>query len=161
MKKLTRPSKSFSNRSQLPRTTCDGLVMVPSRTLLEEQTEHLLRDFRHRRCAALQGTARREGRKVRHEEVEPREGNEVDRTLPHIAIQLAWESDARRHPADGGRHDMVQVSVDRNRPLQSTKTDVAQRLVSSSVHSSAPNASVMRSIWVFTADLRDQKAFPY
>ena len=107
--------------------------------------KHLLRDFWHSRCTTLQGTARREGRKVRHEEVDPQEGNEVDRTLPQIAIRLSRESDVRRHPADGGRHDMVQDSVDRNRQLQGTKTDVAQRLVSSSMHSSAPNASMMRT----------------
>ena len=65
------------------------------------------------------------GAKSRHEEVDPQERNEVDRTLPQIAIQLSRESDVRRHPADGGRHDMVQVSVDRNRQLQGTKTDVA------------------------------------
>ena len=107
--------------------------------------EHLLRDFRHRQRAVLLRTARHERRKVRHEEVDPREGSEVGRMLPQIAIQLAWESDACRHPADGGRHDMVQVSVGRNRQLQSAKTDVAKRLVSSSMHSSALNVSVMRS----------------
>ena len=60
--------------------------------------EHLLRDSWHRQCAVLLGPARRERRKARHKELEPREGNEVDRMLPQIAIQMDWESDARRHP---------------------------------------------------------------
>ena len=52
---------------------------------------HLLRDFWHNQRAVLLGTGRRERRKARHEELEPREGNEVDRKLPQITIQLALE----------------------------------------------------------------------
>ena len=73
--------------------------------------EHLLREFRDRESMALQGTARRNTRQVHHEVVELREKHEVDGKLPQIAIQLAWESEARRQTADRSGHEMVHISA--------------------------------------------------
>ena len=39
------------------------------------------------------------------------EGNEVDRKLLQVVLKTGLGSDARRHPADGGGHKMVEVSA--------------------------------------------------
>ena len=56
--------------------------------------------------------------------MEPREINEVERKLRQVNSELAWESNARPHPAHGGGHEMVEVSVGGNRQLESADADV-------------------------------------
>ena len=61
--------------------------------------KHLLRELWNGQCAVLLGTLRRERRNALHEEVVPKEGNDVDGKLPQIALLLAQEPDARRFAA--------------------------------------------------------------
>ena len=59
-----------------------------------------------------------------HKEVGPREENEVDRKFfSQVAIELAWELDGSWHLANGGGHEMIEVSGG-SRELQSAKENV-------------------------------------
>ncbi len=55
---------------------------------------HLLRELGHREGAVLLAAAGGEWRKADHEEVQAGEGDQVDRQLAQVAVQLAGEAQA-------------------------------------------------------------------
>ena len=63
------------------------------------------------------------------EEVEPREGDHVDRQLPQVSIELAGEPEARRQAGHGERDQVVEVTVGRSGDLQRPEAEVIQSLV--------------------------------
>jgi hypothetical protein len=92
-------------------------------------THHVLR-IKHLLCqlwdcqrAVLLRTTRREGRKACHEEVKPREGNQIYSDLAQVAIQLTWEAKAARHATHGCTHEMVQVTVSWSRGFKRYEED--------------------------------------
>merc|ERR1711972_795919 len=64
--------------------------------------EHLLRKLRHRQRAVLLRAARCERCKPSHEEVQSREGYQVNCDLAQVAVQLSREPEARGYAAHGG-----------------------------------------------------------
>jgi hypothetical protein len=71
---------------------------------------HLLRQLRHRQRAVLLRAAGRQRREPHHEEVQPRERDQVHRQLAEVRVQLAREPQAARHAAHRRRDQMVQVT---------------------------------------------------
>merc|ERR1712118_146594 len=63
--------------------------------------EHLLSQLRHGQGAVLLRAAACERRETCHKEMETWEGDQIDRDLPQVAVQLAWEAQAAGHAADG------------------------------------------------------------
>jgi hypothetical protein len=57
------------------------------------------------------------------------EGNHVHGELAEIAVKLAGESEARGGSANGGRYQVVKVTVGRGGELQGTEADVVKSLV--------------------------------
>ena len=93
------------------------------------RVEGLLRELGHGQRSVLLGAARGERREADHEEVQTREGNEVDGELAQVRVQLARESEAGCDAGHGGRDEMVQVAVRGRRELERSEADVVQRLV--------------------------------
>merc|ERR1711924_88164 len=88
----------------------------------------MLGQLRHRQRTVLLRSARRKGRKARHEEVQTREGDEVNGNLAKVAVQLPWEAQASRHAADRCAHQVVQV-IGGSRELQCAEADVVESFV--------------------------------
>ncbi len=91
--------------------------------------EALLGQLGDRQGAVLLRAAAGEGREADHEEVEAGERHHVDRQLPEVAVELAGEAERAGGPADGRRHQVVQVAVGRGCELERAEADVVQRLV--------------------------------
>jgi len=91
--------------------------------------EHLLRELRHGQSTILLTNTRRERREACHEEVQSREGYEIDCDLAQIAVQLPWETEASCNAAHCSADKVVQVPVSRRGQLQRSEADVIQSLV--------------------------------
>ncbi len=63
---------------------------------------HLLRQLGHRQRAVLLAAAARQRREADHEEVQPREGDQVDRQLAQVRVQLPCARVVRRRQAASG-----------------------------------------------------------
>ncbi|KGL79696.1 hypothetical protein N309_02309, partial [Tinamus guttatus] len=71
--------------------------------------EDLLGQLGDGQRAVLLAPARRQRREARHEEVEPREGDHVDRQLAQVGVELPGEAQRGGDAAHGGRHQVVEV----------------------------------------------------
>ena len=91
--------------------------------------EHLLGQLGHRQRSVLLGAAGSQGGEPGHEEVEPGEGNHVDRQLPQVSVELAGEPEAGGHPGHGEGHQVVQVAVGGSGQLQGPEADVVEGLI--------------------------------
>ena len=91
--------------------------------------EHLLGEFWHGERSVLLGPSGCQGSEPGHEEVEPGEGNHVDRQLPEVSIELAREPEAGGHTGHGEGHQVVQVTVGGGGQLQGSEADVVESLV--------------------------------
>ena len=83
--------------------------------------EHLLGQLGHRQRSVLLGAAGSEGGEPGHEEVEPGEGNHVDRQLPQVGVELAGEPEAGGEAGHGEGDQVVEVSIGRGVQLQSAE----------------------------------------
>ena len=79
------------------------------------RVEHLLSEFRDRQRSVLLASSRGERRKARHEKMQTRKRNHVDRQLPQIGVQLSGESETSGYSRHRRRNQMVQVPVRRGR----------------------------------------------
>jgi len=61
--------------------------------------------------------------------VQAGEGDEVDRRLAEVGVELAGEADARRRAAHGRGDEVVEVAVRGLRELEGAEADVVQGLV--------------------------------
>jgi hypothetical protein len=91
--------------------------------------ETLLGELRYGQGSLLLGSSGSERGESDHEEVQPGERDQVDGHLPEISVQLTRESDASGHTRDGGRDQVVQVTVGGGGELQGSEADVVKCLV--------------------------------
>mmetsp|Transcript_16305 Transcript_16305/g.45255 ORF Transcript_16305/g.45255 Transcript_16305/m.45255 type:complete len:405 (-) Transcript_16305:70-1284(-) len=91
--------------------------------------EHLLRQFRYGQGAVLLRAAGCQGSEAGHEEVETWEGDEINRDLAQVAVQLTREAEAGGDTAHGRRDEVVEVAIGRRRQLQGPEADVVQCFV--------------------------------
>ena len=91
--------------------------------------EHLLGQLGHGESPVLLGATGCQGGEPGHEEVEPGEGDHVDRQLPEVSIELAGEPEAGGHTGHGEGHQVVEVKVGRRLELEVLTADVEDRLI--------------------------------
>mmetsp|Transcript_3997 Transcript_3997/g.8803 ORF Transcript_3997/g.8803 Transcript_3997/m.8803 type:complete len:283 (+) Transcript_3997:666-1514(+) len=91
--------------------------------------KHLLRELVHVGRNVLLASHRRQRRVPDHEEMQPRERNQVDRELAQVGVELAWEPQRARDARHHARHELVEVRVAGVRQLERVGADVVQRLV--------------------------------
>mmetsp|Transcript_18074 Transcript_18074/g.56303 ORF Transcript_18074/g.56303 Transcript_18074/m.56303 type:complete len:279 (+) Transcript_18074:891-1727(+) len=91
--------------------------------------EHLLRELRHGERAVLLRAAAGERREADHEEVQAREGHEVDAHLAQVRVELAREAEAARRARHDGGDEVVEVAKGGRGQLERAEADVVQRLV--------------------------------
>ena len=95
--------------------------------------EHLLGQLGDGEGSVLLGAAGCQGSEPGHEEVEPGEGDHVDRQLPQVSIELAGEPEAGRHTGHGEGDQVVEVTVGWGGELQGPEADVVESLVVNTV----------------------------
>ena len=91
--------------------------------------EHLLGELGHTDSAVLLTTTSSKRSEADHEEVETREGNQVDGHLAEVRVELTRESQTGGDTRHNDGNEMVQVIVGRCGQLESAETDVVQRLI--------------------------------
>jgi len=91
--------------------------------------EGLLGDLRDAQGTVLLGSSGGEGGESHHEKVETGEGDHVDSQLAEIAVELAGESETAGGSADGGRHQVVEITVGRGGKLQGSEANIVKGLV--------------------------------
>merc|ERR1719331_2066735 len=91
--------------------------------------EHLLGELRHREGTVLLGATGGERGESGEEEVETREGDEVDTKLAQVRVELTREAKAASHTGHAGGAEMVEVTVGGGGELEGTEADIVQGLV--------------------------------
>ena len=91
--------------------------------------EHLLGELWHRDGTVLLATTSSKRSEADHEEMETREGNQVDGHLAEVRVELTREPQASGDAGHDDRNEMVQVIVGRSGQLESAETDLVQRLI--------------------------------
>ena len=85
--------------------------------------EHLLGELGHGKGTVLLGATAGKGSKAHHKEVKTGEGNHVHGKLAEIAVELTRETQGAGGSADGGRHQVVKITVGGGGQLQGTEAD--------------------------------------
>ena len=91
--------------------------------------EHLGDKLGNARDLVVAGGRSSEGSETNQEEVETREGDQVDRQLSQISVQLSREAERAGNSGHNLGDQVVQISVRRRSDLQSAEADIVQGLV--------------------------------
>merc|ERR1719331_34440 len=91
--------------------------------------EHLLGELWDGEGTVLLGATGGEWGEANHEEVKTWEGHEVDSEFSQVRVELTWESEAAGDTGEGGRDEMVQISVGWGGELESSEANIVKGLV--------------------------------
>merc|ERR1711937_895060 len=91
--------------------------------------KHLLGQLWYCEGTVLLGATRCEGCKAYHEEVQPREWNEIHCQFTKISVQLTWEAKARCDATHCCTDEVAQVTIGWCGQLKGPETDIVQGLI--------------------------------
>jgi hypothetical protein len=91
--------------------------------------EHLLGQLWDGQSSVLLRTSGGQGSETDHEEMQSWEWHQVGGQFSQVRVQLTWESQAAGDTGDGGRDQMVKVTVGWGGQFQSSEADIVKSLV--------------------------------
>jgi len=91
--------------------------------------EHLLGELWDGEGSVLLGATGGEWGEANHEEVKTWEWHEVDSELSQVRVELTWESEAAGDTGEGGRDEMVKITVGWGGELEGSEADIVEGLV--------------------------------
>ena len=91
--------------------------------------EHLLGELWDGEGSVLLGASGGEWGETSHEEVESGEWDEVDSELSQVRVELTWESEAAGDTGEGGRDEVVKITVGWGGELEGSEADIVEGLV--------------------------------
>merc|ERR1712195_109759 len=91
--------------------------------------EHLLGELGDGESSVLLGASGGEGGESSHEEMETGEGDQVNGELSEIGVELTGESEAAGDTGEGGRDEMVKITVGGGGELEGPEADIVEGFV--------------------------------
>ena len=91
--------------------------------------EHLLGELGDGKSAILLGAAGGKGSETSHEEMETGERDQVDSELSQVRVELTWETETAGDTGEGGRDEMVKITISWGGELKGSEADIIKSFV--------------------------------
>jgi len=91
--------------------------------------EHLLGEFWDGQSSVLLGSSGGQGGETDHEEMESWEGYQVSGEFSQVRVELTWETQAAGNTGNGGRYQVIKISVGWGGEFQGSEADIVQGFV--------------------------------